>query len=497
MNTKQDAQHFDYVIVGGGTAGCILSLRIAAKHPDAAVLLLERGPQSWPEPVSNYSLQHTLLSSEFVEKMPDRSSPTGLSMNAARIIGGGWSVNHCSMIRPSRADLQAWESEAGVDWREEVLLEAMLRMEDDVDLGHLPYHGSGGMVHLQRPYVDGDRLPAAARLILDRGREAGFAWLDDVNAPDGGSVQGACTYPYSVQRGQRVNSATTYLAHALGLKNFTLKVEAPVVRLDLDSPRGIGVIASDGSSYWSERVVLSAGVYGTPRILLSTQRWADTSGNAAGRARGLADLPIGQSLQDHATIVVPLELNPRPEDFGTDFGDGAKLRFRITTSLARTTAPDLEIALTHAVEERSAKLFVRLLEHRGAGEVGLDAAGELTIESRLVSHPDDRAALVEGIEWMLQLLHHPALEGRYSLRSDFRNGMDWMSFVGRSYGTYNHGVGTCRMSSSGSGVVDAGLQVRGVEGLFVADASVLPVLPHANTNYATTIVAEHASVLIP
>jgi choline dehydrogenase len=254
-----------------------------------------------------------------------------------------------------------------------------------------------------------------------------------------------------------------------------------------------------------DRVVLCAGVFHTPQILLRSGIGPKAHLNACGIEQVL-DLPgVGEGFWDHAKYELEFDLRPRDEDRPTDgsepwagdpFGERNKIHLRLRSSLA-TEDPDLDLQLHPDTARGVMILTVRILEQRAFGTVRLDPDdpdGLPVIDSGMARDPQDVSVLVEGVLRGIELLQDPRLGGRYRLPETApRSDEALREAVARGYGSYNHGVGTCRMGMDAAAVVDRELRVHGLENLFIADGSVLPVLPHVTTNYPVAIVAQWAA----
>ena len=503
--SRVDGQDFDVVVIGGGTAGCIIAGRLAL-GTERAVLLLEEGPDDQPPLVADLASQPQVIKSAFVRRYPeDREQGRGATLLSGRVLGGGWSVNHSAMVRPTDADLAVIAEVGGAAWAPRGLLELMARLEHDVDFGGRDGHGTDGPVRIARRYREGDPLAPAVRDLFAACSESGVPFVADVNA--GGDSMGICAYPYAFDGERRVSSATAHLAAARHRPNLTVRGDSSVRRILIQDGRVVGVeysAANDPSAapvqVRTERVVLAAGVFHSPQILQRSGVGDPDHLDRCGIASAVALPGVGCGFRDHAKFEVTFLLTPTAQDLehdgATDLGDGLKLHLRLRSSRAATD-PDLDLGLRHPAGSGTMILTVRLLEQRQTGTVRLDPddlLGLPKVRTAMLTDPADAAALAEGVMTGIAIMRHPALAGRYVLPEDAPDGAEaWRAVLLREYGSYNHGVGTCRMGDDTAAVVGPDLQVHGVEGLTVADASVLPVLPHGNTNYPVALVAEWAA----
>lgn len=503
--THELNNEFDVIVVGAGTSGCIIAGRLAVGS-DARILLLEEGPDNLPEPVLRLETQRELLRSELVRRYQDqRTDGAQATLYSGRVLGGGWSVNQGGMVRPTSADLHQLSAAGGPAWARDHLIQLMVRLEDDVNFGDRPGHGSGGLIRIARHHRHGDAVAPAARDLLAVAAATGLPEVNDVNAE--GDTSGVCAYPYAQDGGLRVSSATAHLAAARSRQNLEVRGDSVVRRVLIKNGRSVGVEVKSSQdpsatpvTIRAHRVVLCAGAFHSPQILQRSGIGPSAALATAGIAVAV-DLPgVGAAFRDHAKAEIDLLLRPTTEDvedtvFG-DFGESLKLHLRLRSPHA-TVDPDLDLAVRHVAAEGRAVLVVRLLEQRVHGSITVDPAdpdGLPIVRSGMLEHPDDIGAMVDGIMQGLALLHHPLLAGRYALPHGATNTPDtWRAMLRKAFGTYNHGCGTCRMGEGEGAVVSTDLVVLGVAGLMVADASVLPMLPHANTNLTVALVAEWAA----
>jgi choline dehydrogenase len=280
-----------------------------------------------------------------------------------------------------------------------------------------------------------------------------------------------------------------------------------VRRILIEDGRALGVEFVDAddptgsvTEVRASMVVLSAGVFQSPQLLLRSGIGLPDDLVAAGITPVHPLAGVGSGLLDHGKVEIAFRFAATDEDRATadhpDLGDGLKLHLRLRSRLAGDD-PDLDLGLRHPAGTGTMVLTVRLLEQRSAGSVRLDPSDPDAlpkVRSGILIHPDDVTALVDGVRQGIALMQHPLLAGRYTLEDGTPTAdAELRQQLTRTYGSYNHGIGTCRMGTDGSAVVGSDLHVHGLERLMVADASILPVLPHANTNYAAALVGEWAA----
>ena len=490
---------FDVVVVGGGSAGCVVAARLS-EDPDRRVLLVEAGPD--PQPVPDIVADPTrqtelLLESDYVRTydVPRAIDGSTILFLSGRILGGGSSINNMSVIRPIRRDFEQWTRFGGEAWSYEALLPLMRAIEDDPDFGDSPLHGTGGSLHVERAFKLDMPTSPPMRAFIEACIEMGLPECPDLNVPD---PLGICASPYNIRDGRRQSTAIAYLGPARDRPNLTIAPDTSATRLVLEGRRIIGV-ELDGPNgvrrVGAERVVLSAGVYHSPQVLM-------LSGIGSPEDLARVGLPVqhpldgvGQNYQDHAVVYMTFEgTSELREDHVIP-----KVRL-IARSDPSLTYGDLHIFVRPAIHVSGLPtmlpISIHLLDHRTRGRVSLRSArieDHPIIESALLEDPGDVRAMTNAMRFVADIAGHPRMAAFYGdLIQPGPGEDDWATYARTTYANYHHGVGTCRMGTDGDplAVVDERLRVHGLDNLWVADASVLPVVPHANTNLSAILVGE-------
>jgi choline dehydrogenase len=490
---------FDYIVVGAGTAGCVLAARLT-EDERVRVLLLEAGgadrtramtvPNAWPENLGT--------DADWGQVTTPQAGAGPALYPRGRALGGGSAINAMAHVRGHPALYDGWASNGAPGWGYRDLLPYFRRSEQAS--GHDPaLRGTGGPIRVG-PATQRHPVAQALATALEA---AGCPVTDDLS---GARPEGVGWADLAIADGERVSSADAYLRPALGRPNLTVRTGCLVTGLDVRDDRCTGVsYAWDGigGRATAGEVVLAAGAIGSPQLLL-------LSGiGPAGALRGLgidavADIAgVGQNLQDHPVVMItyraPIPLPASRYNHGEVYA-------AVRTGLA-AGYPDVH-------------LFPILLPLAATGFEPPAAGGNLVAavvapssrgSLRLASPAPDAAPLIDPgfltdprdldrLETGLQLLRAAAGTGTFTATglTELWPGpdADLRGYIRRAVGSYYHPAGTCRLGTGADAVVDLQLKVTGLSGLRVADASIMPVITNAHPNATVLAVAERAADLI-
>jgi choline dehydrogenase len=511
----------DYIIVGAGSAGCVLAARLT-EDPDVSVTLIEAGPPDTADnihiPAQFGSLYRTAVDWDYATAHEPECDRRRIYLPRGKTLGGSSSTNAMVYIRGARADYDEWTAGGATGWGYADLLPYFKRAEDN-ERGADAFHGAGGPLSVSEDRSRNEMSSA----YLEAAQGCGHPLNDDFN---GASQDGVGHYQLTCRDGRRCSTAVAYLHPVMERPNLTVETHLQVHRVVFENGRAVGVAGerlSEPIELRADReVILAAGAYNSPQLLLLS---------GVGPAELLEfllidvvlDQPlVGQNLQDHTNVggvwlsskpvSLLLGIEPQNIELWTDHGQGP-LASNVAEvgGFVRTVdglpAPDIQFHAAPGVfadegltpvPEHGFSSGACVLKPASRGSVSLasaDPTAKPLIRHEYFSEPEDMETMMRGVRMALEMCRTEPLaqycetpfatcdpDDDAALRAHIRGYVQ----------TLYHPTSTCAIGS----VVDTELRVEGVEGLRVVDASVMPTVPRGNTNAPTIAIAERAADLI-
>lgn len=514
-----DSNVFDYIVVGAGSSGCVVAGRLSA-DPGVRVLLIEAGPK----PMSPWlkipgAVSKVIGPSRYnwaYQSLPEPElNNREIYWPRGKTLGGSGAINGMVWLRGHPQDYEGWRQMGNTGWGWEDVAPLFRRAEAAIGVG-----------------------PAVTRyaftdLFVDAARDAGFGLRDDFNSDD--DEFGQCTgfLSFSIRNGVRRSSYDAFVAPYRGRPNLTVVTGAMVERVDLDGARATGVTyVSEGkrrSAKARREVILSGGSVNSPKLLMLSGVGPGEHLRALGINVALDRAGVGQNLHDHTNTAITWHSPP-------EYSINSRIRWpRLAGEVARYFAmrtgilavgtsgasvfasimggpdyPDLQISVrpfSFVFGPKGVTVAETPCVTVAAYQMRPESRGEITLRSKDPAEPPDiianylksaadRATVVAGVRLIERIMSGPRMTGfspRTPLPADDEALLDVIRGI---IGPVFHPVGTCRMGADPDSVVDPRLRVRGIEGLRVADASIMPAITSTNINAACVMIGEKAADLI-
>jgi len=526
-------ENYDFVIVGAGPGGCALAGRLAQMRPDTKIALIEAGPRK-SNPIVDAPLGIAIITptksarNYAYETVPQKQLNNRHGFQPrGRGVGGSSLINAMIYIRGQHEDYDSWAHEQGCNgWGWSDVLPYFKRAEHN-ERGADEYHGADGPLNV----ADLRSPNPVAEAFVKAALQAGYTHNSDFN----GAVQeGFGMYQVTQKSGHRFNASYAYLTDST--PNVAVLADAQALRIIFNGKRATGVEIEQAGTRKiiaaSAEVIVACGAFGSPQLLLCSGIGPAAHLKEAGVDVVFDSPEVGENLQDHIDYTINRKVKDKSL-FGTDLRmvvDATKAFIEynrdghgmFTTNVAESggfykssddlTRPDIQVHFCTGlvVDHGRRKLMARglsvhtcVLRPKSRGTVKI-ANGDMRnvplIDPNFLDHPDDLQTLIRGVNKAVEILAQEAMRPYHGLGLDGATGAETgealIPLIREHADTIYHPVGTCRMGSDDRAVVDAQLRVRGVEGLRIADASIMPSLISGNTQAPSSMIGERAADFI-
>lgn len=517
---------YDYIVVGGGSSGCVMASRLS-ENPNTSVLLIESGPSDTSRWIHIPATFFKVIDQGNVHVY---GGPTDENLNnresvvlQGNVLGGGSSVNAMLYIRGQAQDYDDWAAAGNDGWSYQDVLPVYKDIENNMEFAD-EYHGNSGELRVSET---GYHHPLS-RAFIRAAQQTGIKPNADFNGAD---QEGVGFYQTTTHEGKRWSSAQAFLRQAENRPNLTIRTGARVAKVSFSGSTAEGVVLEDGTRFEaSKEVVLCAGALETPRLLqlsgVGNKQQLESLGIDV-----VSDLPgVGENYQDHLEVNVQCYAKEPISFYQQDKGFKAAMHMMqyqlfktglLTSNVVESGGfidvsdagrPDIQFHVLpfmagwvdrEEIPEHGLTVNPCFLRPKSRGSLKIQSADPkqpALFDSRSLSDPEDLEILVRGTKKAIEIFKAPALQevvGEFALpTADKLDDEEALrDFVRQTAKTVYHPVGTAKMGpdSDPMAVVDSQLRVKGVEGLRVADASIMPTLVSGNTNAPSMMIAEKAS----
>ena len=531
---------FDFIVIGAGSAGCVVANRLSADGRHSVLLVEAGGPDRsflvrlpmLMGKLFNSGIYNWQYNTEPVQTLNGRS----LFWPRGKVLGGSSTINGMLYVRGNRHDYDRWAQMGLTGWSYEDVLPAFRKSEAHIQRGG-EYHDGGGELTVCRSRGSNPLFS----VFVEAGAQAGYPLNDDFN---GKEQEGFGRYDFTIKNGKRWSTSSAFLRPALRRPNLKVSTGTHVRRIRIEDSRATGIDAVRGKSEFTARtrseIILCAGTVNSPQLLLLSGIGPEEELAELGIdvARNLAG--VGKNLQDHVDCVLayecklPLTLyrDLRADRLvwsvakGLVFGEGIATTFpyeagAFVKSQPGLAAPDLQMHFMPALEKTANLHFPNPFKRTSVdeahgfsirvGPVNPASLGSITLHSANPADPPkiqpnyiaskyDRARLIDGIRIVRKVIGQPAFDKfrgkEIQPGAEISTDEDLLEWLRSAAMTTFHPVGTCKMGNDPKAVVDARLKVHGIDGLRVADASIMPIISSGNTNAPAIMIGERVAEFI-
>lgn len=532
--TVFDGGPYDFIVVGAGSAGCVIAARLSesGKH---RVLLLEAGPSD-NSPWIHLPLGYAKLFSNARYNWMYNSEPEAALNNRVlyqprgKVLGGSSSINGMMYVRGNPKDFDDWATAGCVGWSYQDVL-PYFRKSEDQQRGSNEWHGVGGELKVSDQSFN-HVLPQA---LCKAAEEAGLSLNSDFN---GAEQEGFGYYQMNIHRGKRWSTARAFLKPIRKRPNLRIVTDADVKKITFEGKQATGVVfRKNNTSYvvHARETIISCGAIASPQLLMVSGVGPEKELKKFGIQCVLYNSAVGANLQDHTCIqlmyrcTAPITINDIANSFRKKISVGLDYLTKRSGYLAETgiyvggfvkssetqDRPDIQMAMAAwSVAERTSQ---GAKPHPFSGfsvspeHVNPDARGSISLASSDMAVPPkisfnffqtdyDIRAMMFGIRLVRHIVEQPAMAqyvaGELQPGKQVQSDEQMLEFIRQNGGSDIHAVGSCRMGVDDAAVVDPRLRVKGIKGLRIADASIMPRIPRGNTHAATVMIGEKASDMI-